>query len=422
MSESQAADEPTFILREERNRHVIDGVRAVGILLVVLFHTVLGLSQLLPEAGLDDFIATFPSTLNIAWQALGSEIIFFGSGFLLSYLLFKEHVANGKLDLHDFFVRRISRILPLYFVALLLYAAADEFDVDLDQLLLNLLFVSKIFGESTIIPVGWSLELMMQMYVLLPFLVMWVMRTRFPVFVMTTLVVLSIAARAVALLAEPGAAEVPLYAFLHGADVPDVMADLYHLTWFRATPFLLGLLFAWLTIFRGRASRATLGHTGLAHALILGGLALVAVAGSLPLQDEHSFLYNPALGAIFWITFWTFQRFALVLGICLMLMPCFYATHGLPLACARVLAWKPWGHVSRNIYSVYLFHQAFLIPGAALAFWTTDADDVTTAATWQALVIFAVGAVLSVLFARLMTRWVELPSQRFLRDRWQRTA
>lgn len=416
---SAASGEHTFVLKSERNRRVIDGVRAVGILLVVLFHTVLGLSQLLPEEGLDRFIATFPDVFNIAWQALGSEIIFFVSGFLLSYLLFKEHAQTGGVDVYDYTVRRLSRILPLYFVALFLYAAADGFDVDLDELVLNLLFISKICGESTIIGVGWSLELMMQMYLVLPLLVLWVARSRAPALTMGVLIALSVAARGVALALNPGAAEVPLHAFLYGADPPAVMEDLYHLPWFRATPFLCGLFLAWATIHRGRTVRAVLGGPGRSAALMLVGVALVAAAGSLPLHDRTSFLY-PDMPAGFWFAFWTLQRFALVAGICLTLIPCLHAEGGLPLAVARVFAWEPWGLVSRNIYSIYLFHFGWLIPGAAIAFGTVDADEVTDATTWQALVIFAVGAVLSVLFAMLLTRWVELPGQRWIRRRWQR--
>lgn len=413
------SDEHTFLLRSERNRRVVDGIRAVGILLVVLFHTVLGLSMLLPEEGLDGFIATFPDVFNIAWQALGSEIIFFVSGFLLSYLLFKEHAQSGRVDVYDYTVRRLSRILPLYFVALFLYAAADGFDVDLDELVLNLLFISKICGESTIIGVGWSLELMMQMYLVLPLLVLWVARSSRPVTTMTLLIVASVAARGVALWAHPGAAQVPMYTFLYGADPPEVMEDLYHLPWFRATPFLCGLFLAWATIHRGRRLAAFFTAPGRAATLLVGGLVIIAAAGSLPLHDRTSFLY-PDTPAWFWFTFWTTQRFALVVGISLALVACLHAERGLPLAGARILAWEPWGHVSRNIYSIYLFHFGWLIPGAAIVFGTIDDEEITGATTWHALGIFAIGTVLSVLFAMLLTRWVEAPGQRWIRRRWQR--
>ena len=95
-----------FILDEYRNRRLIDGIRAIGILLVLLFHVLFGLSRVLPEAGMDRLIAGFPAALNIAWQALGTEIIFFISSFLLSYLLLREFALRGSIDIRDYLVRR----------------------------------------------------------------------------------------------------------------------------------------------------------------------------------------------------------------------------------------------------------------------------------------------------------------------------
>ena len=51
---------------------------------------------------------------------LGVHIFFVLSGFLITFLLFKEQQTNGKINLWYFYVRRILRIWPLYYLILIL--------------------------------------------------------------------------------------------------------------------------------------------------------------------------------------------------------------------------------------------------------------------------------------------------------------
>lgn len=46
------------------------------------------------------------------------DVFFCISGFLISYLLFEEEASNGKISIGNFYVRRILRIWPLYFLIL----------------------------------------------------------------------------------------------------------------------------------------------------------------------------------------------------------------------------------------------------------------------------------------------------------------
>ncbi len=49
---------------------------------------------------------------------LGVRFFFVISGFLITYLLLKEHVQTGALSLRNFYARRALRILPVYFAFL----------------------------------------------------------------------------------------------------------------------------------------------------------------------------------------------------------------------------------------------------------------------------------------------------------------
>lgn len=51
---------------------------------------------------------------------LGVVLFFVLSGFLISYLLFKEKEVTGTISIKDFYLRRVYRIWPLYFLIIIL--------------------------------------------------------------------------------------------------------------------------------------------------------------------------------------------------------------------------------------------------------------------------------------------------------------
>ncbi len=75
----------------------LDGLRAVAVLAVVVYH-----------AGLGGLTGGF----------LGVEVFFVISGFLITALLLAEHRATGKIDPIAFWLRRARRLLPALFVLL----------------------------------------------------------------------------------------------------------------------------------------------------------------------------------------------------------------------------------------------------------------------------------------------------------------
>ena len=75
----------------------LDGLRAIAALLVVVFHN------------------QGPDILQ-GW--IGVQIFFVLSGFLITTLLLREHAATGRVDLGNFYLRRAFRILPVYLFVL----------------------------------------------------------------------------------------------------------------------------------------------------------------------------------------------------------------------------------------------------------------------------------------------------------------
>jgi peptidoglycan/LPS O-acetylase OafA/YrhL len=87
----------------------LDGWRALAIILVLGDHSVYAAG--FPEQG-------FNWILKIFHGDLGVRIFFVLSGFLISLLLLREVGRTGRLNLREFYIRRIFRIFPVYFTYL----------------------------------------------------------------------------------------------------------------------------------------------------------------------------------------------------------------------------------------------------------------------------------------------------------------
>ena len=77
----------------------LDGIRAVSFMLVFVAHC--GLEHIIPGG-------------------LGVTVFFFLSGYLITTLLRTEVTKTGGINLRDFYMRRILRILPPFYITLLL--------------------------------------------------------------------------------------------------------------------------------------------------------------------------------------------------------------------------------------------------------------------------------------------------------------
>ena len=135
------------------NRAFIDLLRTIGILQVVLFHVIHGIVRFAPSDSISGFVDRMPWWMNFAWQAYGVDMIFVISAFLLTWSLILEHNETGRIDLRGFYIRRLSRILPLYYIALILFALGQG--NSLWEIVTSALFIGYIVSDFNVIPVGW---------------------------------------------------------------------------------------------------------------------------------------------------------------------------------------------------------------------------------------------------------------------------
>jgi peptidoglycan/LPS O-acetylase OafA/YrhL len=94
----------------------LNGIRAIAALAVVVSHTTLALE----EFGLKNTISLRDANgkaIGLSLAANGVTIFFTLSGFLITYLLLKEKEIR-PLKVKDFYIRRLLRIWPLYYLYL----------------------------------------------------------------------------------------------------------------------------------------------------------------------------------------------------------------------------------------------------------------------------------------------------------------
>ena len=160
-------------------RPEIDGLRAIAVVAVVLYH----LDGSLMPGGF-----------------AGVDVFFVLSGYLITSLLAAEWRSSGRIDLGDFYARRVRRLMPALWLVItsvmvgsvfLLGPLGPAFHATLDSAMASLVFVANYYflataggyfaGPSDQLPLLhlWSLAVEEQFYLVFP-LLLWLLMARAP--------------------------------------------------------------------------------------------------------------------------------------------------------------------------------------------------------------------------------------------------
>ena len=145
----------------------LDSLRAVSILLVVV-------GPMANGSGWPD--NAFRTVFGNA--ALGVNVFFVISGFLITTLLLREFSATGGINLRQFYIRRAFRILPPYYFYLAVIAilgAVGVFSLPLNALTSASFFLWNYWpvSGSWYFEHLWSLAVEEQFYLIWPLLLVW---------------------------------------------------------------------------------------------------------------------------------------------------------------------------------------------------------------------------------------------------------
>lgn len=151
---TQSKDQQQF--REARYFSELDGLRAISVLLVLAVHM-----------------------RDPLWRPLhgylGVTVFFVISGWLITTLLLREQRREGHISLRGFYIRRAFRILPLYYLALIVFSLAVAAGLADDagdyghRLTFFLTFSNEFAGPGTF-GHSWSLGVEEKFYFLWPLL------------------------------------------------------------------------------------------------------------------------------------------------------------------------------------------------------------------------------------------------------------
>lgn len=92
----------------------LNGLRFIAAVLVIIHH----IEQIKGIFNMDNYYGTISFVTEIG--RLGVILFFVLSGFLITYLLLKEEELFKSVNIRKFYMRRILRIWPLYFLILII--------------------------------------------------------------------------------------------------------------------------------------------------------------------------------------------------------------------------------------------------------------------------------------------------------------
>ena len=388
----------------------IDGLRAFAIIWVIAFHCLFGVSKLLNQEQLQLFLNHYPLLLNGFWQGdKGVDMFFVVSGYLIGIIVFSELQKTNAIDYTHFYLRRLYRILPVFWFALLIYFFTDV-EKHSRELISNLLFINNFFPyQDDIIPVGWSLVIEMQFYLLAPLLLYWIYHKNKVVTSLIALFLLTTLARYLILSKNIHLVDIPFYQYLFGtADGRDLWNAIYVNLYTRAEPIICGLFLAWIYRYKKEQAQAWLQqkarHSGL---ILISGIVLMSVVTFIPLQNPQSFFYQGNFSQYyFW--FLVLHHTLFSIGFTLIVFQLLFGQqhfNGLK----KFLSLKIWYPVSQMVFPIYLFHFPFVLIAAIIVFGTTNPDMVTMVSLWQVLAMMLLTLILTMLFVIPVHVFIEKP-------------
>ena len=246
----------------------IDGLRAIAVISVVLFH----LEKSLLPGGF-----------------VGVDIFFVISGYLITKLIYKELQANGSFSFRNFYLRRLRRLFPALFVTLLfsslfaikLLAPADLVEFA-KSLVASVFSVSNIFfwdvanyfdSDSDLKPLlhTWSLSIEEQVYFVWPMILVFLLNRKKAFLIPGFIVVMGLASLALnhVFFAHP----TKIQSIFSSIESFDSSATAFYWLPFRVFEFSVGAIVVWLTSLHSSERHCS---SLFAELIFVVGLAMIA--------------------------------------------------------------------------------------------------------------------------------------------------
>ena len=390
----------------------LNGVRGLSVFIVIFSHAIffpMFNSFKHDTKMLHDFIYQIPTFLSFLYSGdKVVDIFFILSAYLLSSQLFIEISKYNKINLFNFYIKRIFRIFPVYIIALILFSLAYRPSF-YPHVVHSILFIDNIMGTS-IVPVGWSLALEVQFYLVLPFLIWFCHKIKLftPLF-LVSLVVASVVFRYLVCLKYPVLYETKWFDFIiNGHDFYE--KQLYFPTYVRFAPLVLGMLWAYTE--QSKRAMNILRSLSTPVVFIIFTIALIVGYYSLRFPFFHKDVwfyqpFNPTVN-MWWImlhrVFFSFSIIVVFMIVDLRQLPQL-VTKVLDL----IFSNKYWRVISQLSYPMYLFHFPFVGVGYVIVYRTIDIKVLQNATMLELFISSLVTSFLTMIFCTYIYRLIEQP-------------
>lgn len=393
--------------RRASNYASIDGIRAISIILVLVFHTFFVYQLAHPTHD----VAAIINELGTGWAWAfngdkGVDVFFVMSGFLISGILFRQIDKEGQMNLKNFYLRRYLRLTPVYYFTLTIYWFMNG--PNSEWIWANFLYINNFIDYShQAVGWTWSLAIEEQFYFIYPLLLIVILKySKSPGYVMLWLFMLSIAVRAGIVLSDEAIRSSPgSRMYLDNAYFNHFFTVLYDNLHSRFGSLLVGCMAAYSFHFHKDKLNNFFNST-IGIVTTITGLALIiffmAFASYLPTYDEYQAMH---------VLYYIFNRNLFSVGIGIIIIAMLLQQHALANAMRKVFSVSflyPFATLSYSLYLIHLVVMAIVIP--ALINLTVMMPEQYSWSMAETLIYgFIISSVLSMAIATLMYLFIEKP-------------
>jgi len=397
-----------FFERPAHNFKAIDGIRAIAVLWVIIFHVWIFQHNTFPDVL--GAVAQNPLFVWITKGDLGVDLFFVISGFLIGTILFNEFKKTQTLNFKSFYLRRFLRLFPVYLFSMIiaLYFLKDGGAEKWPTVWSNLLYVNNYVYQSYM-GWTWSLAIEEQFYIVIPFLIVFL----FPKFKNKKLLFGILAIIPVALTYYYSVHiynfQIPYNREIFGDVWQEWFWGYYMLTHLRYGGLLSGVIAAYIHV--NHADKVGDFFTNkklFANSLIGLSIFLFIVISSLSLGQaaplEESIFYElPRQVASYYEVI---HRELFSYAVVFIMMACMYSSSRIIKPINSFLSAKIFYPIAKISYSAYLFHVMFMEWFFPL-FTDYSASSLTTIQI--VLINGVISIVITVVVSGLMVLFIEQP-------------
>lgn len=349
------ANTAALFVRPQNNFAAIDGVRALSMLAIILYHCFY-LARVAGDPGyFQHLVQETPWYLGWVWTLDYSVDAFFViSGYLIAALLFHEHKRSSDINLKRFYWRRYLRLTPAYFAFILLFISLSPNSPP--NVWANFLYVNNFLPLAEMsIPWTWSLAVEEQFYLVFPALLLWfVLKSSRPLARLLLLLVASQLCTFAVFFSDERLWNITLADIYFDDQTFHHYYDRFYVNLYtRFGPFVSGAILAYAMAHHKEELEKLRQNR-----LLFNGLSLAAIISLLLTLGPNPYAGEPSRAATLWHLIVSRNVFGLALVWVLFAVN---GPAGLLQPFKRILEWKGWYPIAQLSYSMYLFHYILVL-------------------------------------------------------------